>query len=80
MSLRSYLVVSAPSAGVLNIHEAKNVPLLVQNEERVCKMRSSCSVFAYCKTGRWEGLGTRLVLSHFHFHDSVKNYVSKEVV
>ena len=36
--LKSKLVVSAPSAGVSNIREAKkNIPLLVQNEERVCK-------------------------------------------
>ena len=33
--LRPYLVVSAPSAGVSNISKVKNVPLLVQNEERV---------------------------------------------
>ena len=39
-SLRPFFVVSVPSAGVLNVHEAKNVPLLVQNKERVCEMRS----------------------------------------
>ena len=39
-SLSPYFVVSAPSARVLNIHEAKNVPLLVQNEEPLCEMRS----------------------------------------
>ena len=39
-SLRPYLVVSATSAGVSNVCEAKNVPLLVQNEKRLCKMRS----------------------------------------
>ena len=39
MSLRPYLVVSAPSAGVLNVHKAKNVPLLVQNEDCVREMR-----------------------------------------
>ena len=39
-SLRPYLVVSAPSAGVSNVCEAKNVPLLVQNEKHVRKMRS----------------------------------------
>ena len=39
-SLRPYLVVSATSAGVSNIHDAKNVPLLVQNEERVHEMHS----------------------------------------
>ena len=33
--LRPYLVASAPSAGVSNISKVKNVPLLVQNEERV---------------------------------------------
>ena len=38
--LRPYLVVSAPSAGVLNVHEAINVPLQVRNEERVHEMRS----------------------------------------
>ena len=37
MSLRPYLVVSAPSAGVSNIRKAKNVPLLF---ERVREMRS----------------------------------------
>ena len=36
----SYLVVSAPSAGVLNVCEVKNVPLLVQSEERIHEMRS----------------------------------------
>ena len=38
--LRVYLVVSAPSAGVLNISKVKNVPLLVQNEERACEISS----------------------------------------
>ena len=37
--MRLDLVVSAPSAGVLNVREAKSVPLLVKNEERVCEMR-----------------------------------------
>ena len=37
-SLRPYLVVSAPSAGVPNIHEAKHVPFLVQTEESVHKV------------------------------------------
>ena len=36
-SLRLYLVVSAPSAGVSNVHKVKNV---VQNEECVREMRS----------------------------------------
>lgn len=36
-SLRPFLVVSAPSAEVSNVHEAKNVLLLVQNEEHVHK-------------------------------------------
>ena len=40
MSLRPYLVVSAPSAGVSNVCEAKNVPLLVQNEEQIREMHS----------------------------------------
>ena len=31
---------SAPSTGVSNVHEVKNVPLLVQNEEHMCKMCS----------------------------------------
>ena len=35
LSLRPYLVVSAPSAGVSNVCEVKNVPLLVQNEEHM---------------------------------------------
>ena len=39
-SLRPYLVVSAPSTGVSNVCEVKNVPLLVQNEERVREMHS----------------------------------------
>ena len=30
---------SAPSAGVSNVHEVKRVPLLVQNEKHVHKMR-----------------------------------------
>ena len=38
--LRPFLVVSVPNTGVLNIREAKNVPLLVQDEERVREMRS----------------------------------------
>ena len=33
-------MVSASSAGVLNVHEMRNVPLLVQNEERVQEIRS----------------------------------------
>ena len=40
MSLMPYLVVSIPSTGVLNVCKAKNVLLLVQNEECVCGMRS----------------------------------------
>ena len=39
MSLRPYLVVSAPSAEVLNVHKATNVPFLVQNEDCVREMR-----------------------------------------
>ena len=39
-SSRTYLLVSAPSGGVSNIHEVKNVPLLVQNEERIHEMHS----------------------------------------
>ena len=38
--LRPYLVASAPTAGVLNVREAKNVPLPNQNEERVREIRS----------------------------------------
>ena len=38
-SLGPYLVVTASGAGVSNICEAKNVPLLVQNEESMHKMR-----------------------------------------
>ena len=37
MSLRPYLVVSAPSTGVSNVCEAINVLLLVQNEESMHK-------------------------------------------
>ena len=37
-SLRPYLVVSAPSAGVSNIREAKNVLLQVRNDERMRKI------------------------------------------
>ena len=39
-SLRPYLVVSAPSARVLNVCEAKNVLLQVRNEERMHEMHS----------------------------------------
>ena len=39
-SLRPYLVASAPSTGVSNVREAKNVLFPVQNEERVHEMRS----------------------------------------
>ena len=39
-SLRPYLVVFTLSARVLNVREAKNVLLLVQNEERMHEMRS----------------------------------------
>ena len=39
-SLRTYLVVSAPSGEVLNVREVKNVPLIVQNEECVHEMSS----------------------------------------
>ena len=48
-SLRPYVVVSAPSAGVSNVHEAKNVPLLVQNEKRVQNV-----FFWRGKTWEWE--------------------------
>ena len=40
-SLRPYLVVSAPSAGVSNVHEAKKASHLFQNEERV---RAKCDM------------------------------------
>ena len=39
-SLRPFLVVSVPSTGVLNVHRAKNVPLLVQNEEHMRETHS----------------------------------------
>ena len=38
-SLRPFLVVTVPSTGVFNIRKVKNVSLLVQDEERVHKMR-----------------------------------------
>ena len=34
-----------PKCQVLNTHEVKNMPLLVQNEERMCKMCSDPSVY-----------------------------------
>ena len=40
MSLRSYLVVSVPSAGLSNVCKAKNMSILVQNKELMCKMHS----------------------------------------
>ena len=40
MSLRSYLVVSVPSAGLSNVYKAKNISILVQNKELMCKMHS----------------------------------------
>ena len=39
-SLRPYLVVFSPFAGVSNVCEAKKISLLVQNEERMHKMCS----------------------------------------
>ena len=39
-SLRPYLAVSAPSAGVSNFRESKNILLRVRNEERMHKMHS----------------------------------------
>ena len=39
-SFRPYLVVSAPSTGASNVLEAKNIPLLFQNEEHMCEVRS----------------------------------------
>ena len=54
-SLRLFLVVSVLSTWVWNVCEAKNVRLLVQNEECVPR----CAKY-WSKTGWWEGLGTRL--------------------
>ena len=39
-SLKSFLVVSAPSAGVSNVCEAKNIPLLFENKEHVREIPS----------------------------------------
>ena len=39
MSLKPYLVVSTPSAGLSNVHKVKNVPLQVRNEEHMHKIR-----------------------------------------
>ena len=39
-SLRLFLVVSFLGAGVLNVCSAKNILLLVQNEEHMCEMYS----------------------------------------
>ena len=39
MSLRPYLVVSAPNTGVLNVREVKNILLQIRNEEYVHKMQ-----------------------------------------
>ena len=38
--LRPYLVVSAPTAGVANVLEAKNIMFLIQNEKHMRKMHS----------------------------------------
>ena len=58
-SLRTYVAVSAPSAGVLNVHEAKNVLLLVQNENMLCKM-CSFDVGSPGNEKLKDGLGPRL--------------------
>ena len=43
MNLRPYLVVSAQSTGVSNVHKMKTILLLVQKEDCVCEMCSfSC--------------------------------------
>ena len=42
--MRPYLIVSAPSTGVLNVCKAKDVPLLIQNEEPVRKMQKESRV------------------------------------
>ena len=39
-SLKSFLVVSDPSAGVSNVCEAKNIPLLFENKEHVHEIPS----------------------------------------
>ena len=55
MSLRPYLIVSVSSASlrVSNICKAKNMPLLVQNEERVHKMCSfNSELILYCLIGK----------------------------
>ena len=65
---------SAPSTGVWMFAKQKK-RTAPGSKRRMCaqNMRSSPSIFACCKrskTGWWEGLGTRLVLAHFHLHDS----------
>lgn len=45
--MRPYLVVSAPSVGVLNVCEAKNVSLLAQNEEHMIFRSGSLSLSVY---------------------------------
>ena len=40
VSLRPYLVDSAQSTGVSNVHKVTNVPVLIQNEECLSKMHS----------------------------------------
>ena len=60
-----------PCVGLLNVHKAKKLPLVVQDKEHVWNAllngtRPSPSVFVYCKqskTGWWEGLGTQLCIS-----------------
>ena len=42
--MRPFLIVSAPSTGVLNVRKAKDVPLLIQNEEPVRKMQKESTV------------------------------------
>ena len=44
--LEAYLIVSAPSAGVSNVCEVKNIPLLVRNKEWMCKMQE---IYKVCK-------------------------------
>ena len=88
-----------PSAGVTNVCEAENLPLIVWDKEcmqEMCSLvrglsspssrlstidididviqvikwtRPFHSVSAYCKTGQWEGLGTRLYIYTLTFQN-----------
>ena len=74
-SLRTYLVVSAPSAGISEVRKAKNIPL--RNKERVHEMLSPLPPLSYL--GRHQRHSHDKIYQAFPLHFCILQAIKKKM-